>query len=375
MCRLAPVLSAAILGLTASPALAGTLDQSQTDGSDSVAGVGSGGDLVMGTSGTLHQGQSFTAGLSGALDQADLYLERACANAISDLSVQIRTVSGNPALPTSTVLASATVPAASVPAGSAGSGLGWVAVHFPTPATVNAGTRYALVAASTASCALPPPALVAITGYDWGLDLHDPYGGGTRLRSSDAGGSWSSQGGEDFAFKTYVVPPPLHPTTSELSCRPAFVELGSGSTICTVTVTDAGAPPVPGGDVAFESDGAGAYDGDGTCTLAPLNATQASCEVEYIPSAVGSGNHQITATYEGDLAHEGSQAATSIGVTAPQPPDPGPGNTGGTGTGTTGTGTGTTTATGQRAAALKKCKKKRGAARSKCKRSANGLPV
>jgi DNA-binding beta-propeller fold protein YncE len=54
-------------------------------------------------------------------------------------------------------------------------------------------------------------------------------------------------------------------------------------------------------------------------------------------------------------------------------PGPGPGPTGGTGAGT-GTGT-TSTATGQRAAALKKCKKKHRAARRKCKRAANRLPL
>jgi hypothetical protein len=258
-------LSAAIFALAASPALAGTLDQSQTSGSDGAAGVGSSGVGMVGQ--TNHSGQTFTAGISGALDQADLYLKRNCGSSTEDLSVQIRTSSGNPALPTNTVLATATVPSASVP-----SSIGWVTVHFPTPATVSGGTRYALVAASVGTCIISLDPLIGTAAYGWGLDSHNPYGGGTRLSSSDAGASWSSQAGADLAFKTFVVP-------------------------------EAPAPPGPD-------------------------------------------------------------------------PDPtGPGTGTGSGTGSdSGSGT-TTTATGLRAAALKKCKKKRGAARRKCKQSANRLPL
>ncbi len=256
-------LSASIFGLAASPALAGTLDQSQTSGSDGGAGVGSALHQVLG-GGTFHQGQTFTAGLSGALERADLYLARNCPSP-ADPSVQIRTVSGDPPLPTSTVLATATIPAASVEALTPG----WVMVFFPTPATVTAGTRYALVAASPTACPIFMGDILWATGYFWGYTVQDLYGSGTRVGSSDAGASWSSQV-EDLAFKTYVEPPP------------------------------------------------------------------------------------------------------------PPPPDPGPEPSGpGTGTGTgTGSGSGaTTTATGLRAAALKKCKKKRGAARRTCKKRANRLPV
>src|SRR5262249_47963739 len=63
----------------------------------------------------------------------------------------------------------------------------------------------------------------------------------------------------------------------------------------------------------------------------------------------------------------------AVVVNVKAPVDTGPGSTGGSGSGT-GTGT-TTTATGQRAAALKRCKKKRGAARARCRRTAKRLPV
>jgi hypothetical protein len=170
------------------------------------------------------------------------------------------------------------------------------------------------------------------------------------------------------------APPPPHPTTSALSCTPSSVELGAGSAICTVTVTDVGAPPAPGGSVALQSDGAGAYDGDGTCTLAALTATQASCQVEYIPSAVGSGNHQITATYAGDRAHDGSQATTSIGVTAPPTSTTGTGSQTGTGTGTGTQGTNGTTANARCQLLAKKLKKaKTKAAKRKVRRKLRAL--
>ena len=243
-------LSASIFGLPASPALAGTLDQSQTSGSGGVAGVGFGADQTFGT-GTFHRGQTFTAALSGSLDQADLYLERGCAS-VDALSVQIRTVSGDPPLPTTTVLATASVPAASV---ATFPSLGWVTVQFPTPATVSAGTPYALVAASGSTCSLGFGQ--TIPGYFWGLSYQNLYGAGTHVVNINSGANWFSQGGEDFGFKTYVRPAP--------------------------------------------------------------------------PDSSGTG---------------------------------------------TGTGAGTTTmATGQRAAALKKCKKKRAAARRNCKKRAKRLPV
>ena len=44
---------------------------------------------------------------------------------------------------------------------------------------------------------------------------------------------------------------------------------------------------------------------------------QASCPVTYTPTAVGSGSHQITAGYGGDLTHEPSQGSTVVSVLSP----------------------------------------------------------
>jgi hypothetical protein len=45
----------------------------------------------------------------------------------------------------------------------------------------------------------------------------------------------------------------------------------------------------------------------------------AACQVTYTPTAVGLGQHTITANYYGDEYHNGSHGQTTITVT-PRPP-------------------------------------------------------
>lgn len=186
-------------------ALAGSLDQSSTSGDGNAGGIGFA-DTILGPQIQLAhfgQGQTFTDGASGVLDQAELYLRRDCADPLDDLSVQIRTVSGSPAVPTDTVLATATpLPVASVPLSSPE----WVTVQFPTPATVSPGTLYALVATSDGYC----PSVAnpdQLPGYHWGGTDLDFYVGGTWVSTPFfTGTGWQGRGG-DLAFKTYVAPP------------------------------------------------------------------------------------------------------------------------------------------------------------------------
>ena len=148
----------------------------------------------------------------------------------------------------------------------------------------------------------------------------------------------------------------LHPTTTSVACVPTSVTLGPGTT-CTATVTDTTASPTtPTLSVDFSTDGAGTFSGGGSCTLADT-ASQASCQVIYTPSAVGTGSHEITGLYGGDPAHEPSQGSVLVGVLSPPvtPPVTPP--------------TGTTApAPFNLAAAIKKCKKKfpKGKKRKKC---------
>ena len=144
------VVAALFLGV-ASSASAGTLDQQQTDFSAGTGTVDSG----------QTSAQTFTAGLSGGIDQVDVHLESS-GTPTTPLNVEIRDISGG--APGGTVLAGQSVPASSVPA--AGS---WVTVNFATPAPVTAGSQYAIVAYSST--------LSITQHYFWGYG-GDSYAGG-----------------------------------------------------------------------------------------------------------------------------------------------------------------------------------------------------
>jgi hypothetical protein len=67
------------------------------------------------------------------------------------------------------------------------------------------------------------------------------------------------------------------------------------------------------GNVSFTSNGSGIFSGSGSCLLLG-NAGHPGCQVTYTPTAVGSGSHQITASYPGDVDHDPSQGATQLAV-------------------------------------------------------------
>jgi hypothetical protein len=187
----AATLATLFLGSPAS-ASAGTLDQQQT-ASTSTNGV---------CSGTSYA-QSFTAGLSGGLDQVDLNL-RANPAPAAYLSVEIRDVSGG--VPGSLVLASRSVPTFAVSSSTA-----FVPINFAPPAPVVAGTQYAIVAYSAATCGAPWSWWTAVNVYAGGAGLY--------ATTTPPTSAWLPNGNEDYAFKTYVVPTPpstpsANPTTT-----------------------------------------------------------------------------------------------------------------------------------------------------------------
>jgi hypothetical protein len=173
------VVVCAACALAPSVALAGTLDQQQTDG-PAYSDIYSSASLA----------QSFTAGVSGGVDQVDLYLSSPGAPT-APLSVEIRDVyAGAPGV---IVLASHSVPASGFPAA-------FMSIKFATPAPVVAGTQYAIVAYSSTGISNP---------YLWFVSTANPYAGGQKFAgpSPPSLGSWSGYPTGDLAFKTYVVPP------------------------------------------------------------------------------------------------------------------------------------------------------------------------
>ncbi len=171
-------------GLSTIAALAGaTLDQSQTT-SDGAGFLGF----------SIQQAQTFTAGITGKLDQIDVNLSR--VGSPGDIAVQIRTVSAG--APSSTIIASATISQLGVPDTT----FNWISVPLSPSVDVMSGTQYAIVLSA-------PAAPVCCDGYNWAASFQNPYLGGTVEQLVGTGGSWVSLDAIDFTFKTYVTPPPV----------------------------------------------------------------------------------------------------------------------------------------------------------------------
>jgi hypothetical protein len=205
-----------VLALAPAGAWAGTLDQEQTNTA--------GGNLIIEGPGPIPTGsadsgaQTFTAGLSGPLDQVGLAVARNSAT-VGPLTVEIRDVVGG--APGPTVLASAAVEAADVPIGGSQQGV-FVAVPFDSPAAVAASGQYAIV---------------AYTGgddqYNWGRSAGDLYPGGSVFSSFQSPPSTWSARPFDLAFRTYVAPADATAPTSTAAAAP----VAQGQPPITVTAT------------------------------------------------------------------------------------------------------------------------------------------
>jgi hypothetical protein len=176
-----------LLGVTSS-ASAGTLDQQQT-ASNTDAGLFTNQSVA----------QTFTAGISGAVDQADLLLFKV-GTPTNAVTVEVRKVSAG--APGTTALASGTIPLSAIPPATAS----FVPVTFATPAPVTAGTQYALVAYEVAE---------AGDAVGWRYQNNtDVYPGGgffDTFETVPPVDSWTEQVGDDAGFKTYVGPAPPTP--------------------------------------------------------------------------------------------------------------------------------------------------------------------
>jgi hypothetical protein len=179
----------AACALAPATALAGTLDQQQTNTSGGYYGIGSGQSWA----------QTFTAGLSGDVDRVDLPLQKV-GDPTAPLIVEIRNASGG--VPGTTVLASESIPAAAVGASPV-----FGAIGFLSPAAVVAGTQYSIVLWSAD----------AFNSYGWWHSSGETYAGGGRFfgPASPPSTAWTPGGG-DFAFKTYVESPPTGQRTAAL---------------------------------------------------------------------------------------------------------------------------------------------------------------
>jgi hypothetical protein len=181
---LTAAIAAACAGCVALPgaASAGTPDQQQPNGGGASLQIQNMQSLA----------QTFTAGLSGGLDQVDLKLS-AGGTPTLPLTVEIRNAAAGS--PGGTVLASGSIPASAAPATTA-----FVSLGFATPAPVTAGTQYAIVAYN---------ANVNPNRWNWAVDATNPYAPGSNFFQavSPPGPTWTNQPGSDLSFKTYVLTP------------------------------------------------------------------------------------------------------------------------------------------------------------------------
>jgi Ca2+-binding RTX toxin-like protein len=194
-------LAALLLGAAAS-ASAGTLDQQQTRFA--------GGSIPLRNNGAndVSGAQTFTAGISGMLDQADLRLFK--QGTPTFLTVEIRSTSAG--TPTATVLATGTIPASAV---STDTSFGaFASVTFAAPASVIAGVQYALVAWHPGAGG---------DYYSWFFESANPYAGGAFFVSGETPppvDSWNQDSNNDWTFKTYVVPtPPSSANPNPITCK------------------------------------------------------------------------------------------------------------------------------------------------------------
>jgi hypothetical protein len=196
----APVVLAAMLALVPWAA-AGTLDQSQSGISTTT---------YTAVSDIYPKAQTFTSGLTGALDQVDLAIGRAASSVTATLVVEIRPLSGG--VPSGPPLASASIPAANVPVAFGGLPSAFYSIPFASPAPVTAGVQYAIVA-SALSCG-------GANCYFSALGpLGDSYPAGSILFSQDFGATWmpyTAFGSADLPFRTYVL---QGPPSSKQECK------------------------------------------------------------------------------------------------------------------------------------------------------------
>jgi hypothetical protein len=186
----------AACALAPGAAVAGTLDQQQTDT-----------PVYNSIYAPDRFAQSFTAGLSGGLDQVDLYLSGPAPSPTAPLKVEIRDFYVG--APGGIVLASQSVPASTFSAS-------FISVKFATPAPVVVGAQYAIVAYSATGAGNP---------YLWFLTTANPYAGGNKFAAGTSPpslGTWSGYPTGDYAFKTYVVPSAT--TTSPTGQRAAALK-------------------------------------------------------------------------------------------------------------------------------------------------------
>lgn len=100
--------------------------------------------------------------------------------------------------------------------------------------------------------------------------------------------------------------------TTAIACGNGTPITYGDNIICLVTVSSSGGSLTPSGTVSFSSNASGNFTPN-PCTLSGTNSVS-TCTSSYTPTAVGSGEHMLTATYIGDLNFGSSSDSLTITV-------------------------------------------------------------
>jgi hypothetical protein len=151
-------------------------------------------------------GQTFTSAITAPVTRVDVNMFSLNCGAVTmpNVVISIRNAAAN--LPTGAADLAVSTP---IP-GFCNGGGGWFTATFPTPATLTSGTQYAIVIRPAAAIPAGAPA----PGYFWSVSvgtgaiaLQNPYAGGRRASSANAGVTWAGAAGNannDHGFKIYV---------------------------------------------------------------------------------------------------------------------------------------------------------------------------
>ena len=144
---------------------------------------------------TSWAGQTFTPAVTGSLSRVDLDLFCSnCTDTTPNLTVSIRATTGN--VPTGADLAVATIPGF-----NSGSG-GYFSANFSAPATLIAGTKYAVIIRAVADPTAGSYAYTCSCSPN-----SNPYSAGQRVTSANSGSTWATDntsGGRDLGFIAYM---------------------------------------------------------------------------------------------------------------------------------------------------------------------------
>ena len=102
---------------------------------------------------------------------------------------------------------------------------------------------------------------------------------------------------------------PRSATKTSLVCEPQVLPVNAPTT-CTVDLAQlgSGTPTVPTGEVEFSSNESGSFSAS-MCAL-----SNGACMVTYTPTAVGSGDHSLTASYVGSSNYDASDDTATVHV-------------------------------------------------------------